>query len=277
MRRAVLVVAVIVLWSGIAAPGMESPAAQTIGPGPFRVVSTDPVWVPTVLEVNDWVHDGINAAADGVALQDVPGLKRWAWGYPAGEPCGRGQSLRFVIVAAPQYVATVSGWTAAWHEATWARIQLDQDEVAAQLARGIARSWRNGRLLVAVGIQGRPEPDDGYRPTVALYYDNAWRCRHEGGLSALEGFVDLGASQGGRTPLWATARVLRDALNGSAFSDPENTVVALLQLERVPLEPLSIAFDPRLPTPAVRQPGWARVAVGDPDSLGYVDLCLDGE
>jgi hypothetical protein len=275
MRRALLVVSVVVLWSSLAAPGIQSAAAGTVDP--FRVVHTDPVWVPTVLEVNEWVHDGINAAADGVALQNVPGVKRWAWGYPAGEPCGRGQTLRFVVVGAPQLVATVAGWTAAWDEATWARIQLDQDDVAAEVTRSVAARWRRGHLLVAVGIQGRPEPNGGYRPAVAIHYDNAWRCRHEGGFSTLEGFVKVGASERGRTALWATARVIRDALDCSLFSDVENTVVALLELQRVSPGPLDIPFDPRLPTPTVQRAGWARVAVGDPDSLRYVDLRLDAE
>jgi hypothetical protein len=256
---------------------MSLHTAEASGPDSFQVVCTDPVWVPTVAQVYEWVHDGINAAADGVDLQDVPGVKRWVWGYPAGEPCGRGQSLRFIIVAAPQFVATVAGWAAAWQEGTWARIQIDQDEVAAQLARGVARRWQPLRLMVAVGIQGRPEPDDGYSPTVAIYHDSAWQCQHKGGFSTLEGFAELGCPKVGRTALWATAHVLKKAMDSSAFGEPKSTVVALLELGRVPLEPLDVPFDLRLPTPATHNPGWARVAVGDPDSLRYADLRLDGE
>jgi len=277
MRRALLAVLAAVPWYSLAGTGASLAAVGRAGPSAVHLVHVDPVWEPTILQINEWVNDGINAAAAEMGLQDVPGVKRWVWGYPAGKPIGRGQSLRFIAVAAPQFVATVVGWSAAWDEETWARIQLNQDEVAAEVTRGIAYYWRRqrGKLLLAVGIEGRPEPDDGYQPTVALYYDNRWRCSQQANFSTLQGLTQVARPRRGRSALWATAYMLRNALQSSTFSDPSNMAVSLVELERMVSGPPNMKFDPRLPTPHIKMPGWVRVAIGEPDSLQYTDLRLD--
>jgi hypothetical protein len=279
MNRVLTVVLLAIMscaWQGAEESAWAQLCSGTSGSrGSTTVMTVDPVWSPTMEQAYQWVNDGINAAANEMSLQDVPGVTRWVWGYPACPSIDNNQGLRFIIVASPQFVATTAGWAAAQSERTWQRIQIDQEEVATELTRSISRMWERGTLIFAIGIDCQDSPTAPRGPNVAIYHGRSWQCPESQRYSLLTEVSRAGRSTRQTTALGTISHFLSDIVQCSALSNPGGTIVAFIQLDRTPRNLSGVtSLNTSLPTPIVRSPGWARVAVGEQPNLRYVDLRL---
>jgi len=226
----------------------------------------DPIFWPTDAQLQGWVNDGINAAATETALLDIPGISAWVGTFPQGIACNAGY-LRFTIAVTPQVCATAAGWSAAWEPDLWARMQTDQQAVAAEIAGALSRGNGQGGVPFILGI-ARDDPRDYLDAAAAVYAYGEWRYVSLNGGATVSMVADDAPCRTRPSSKWAGNYVMAWMMYDSALSAPDYITVVNGSLRRRQ----QMAPDTRL-TDQVQAPysGW-RLVVGRPEECAFVDF-----
>ena len=262
----------LILTAGLLFIGAAARAADPV----IRFEAGDPLWAPSPERLTKWVDEGITAGMDEVELPTVANVTRWAWSSDRGLKVpteeGPNRTLRCVIVVTPQALATIAGYAAACHEATYQRINADRAAVVSDIVGRLAIS---PDLLIVAVVNG----PDGELPA-AIYVAGSWHSpdREQGRL--LDDFMDGTFPAGQLTPYWAATFAMASC-EGKKFLDPrERTRLYLYHLtpatppnHLIPATPPTRRpFAEALPVPRSKSGEVIRVAFGDENGFVYADV-----
>ncbi len=270
MKRCILVLAMVLGTPLVAeAPaGVVGHQADTAGKDEIVISAGDPLWQPTAAQFQGWVNTGINAAAAEENLLTIDSVGGWVHQNVDGAACGDGQ-LHFAMVLVPEFVGAISGWEAAWDEALWRRILVDQDSVAAGVAAMLQREHTSRDLKIIFAIRR----DDIHAPLEmrgVVHYLGEWRNLILDGKSSASDYASDAASRGSPDREWAARYALAGAMSDPSLSEPGSIQIVE---GRLPSNP-SRGPDGDL-TSGVSSPGYGtslRFVIGTPEELAWIDF-----
>jgi hypothetical protein len=124
---------------------------------PSSFIPSDPIWNPSLDQMTGWVTAGLEAAAADMYLPNVAGISVWTW--DGDTAAGNGRRLQWAALLTPQFVATITGYEAAWHDDIWQRVQAGEEQaVALELAVAVLSDWQPGGVRVVLGMSGSGDP-----------------------------------------------------------------------------------------------------------------------
>jgi hypothetical protein len=270
VRRFVLVLAVVLGTALVAeAPaGVVGQQADAAGKTEIAISAGDPLWDPTAAQFQAWVNSGINAAAAEENLLTIDGVGGWVYQSADGAACGDGH-LHFAMVLAPEFVGAISGWEAAWDEALWRRILVDQDSVAAGVAAMLRREHTSRDLKIIFAIR-RDDIRAPLKMRGAVYYLGGWRNLTLDGKSSASDYASDAPSRGTPDREWAARYALAGAISESGLSEPGSTQIVEGRLPSKPTRGPEGDLTSR-----VSSPGYGttlRFVIGTPEELAWIDF-----
>lgn len=246
---------------------------DSTAPAPLVVTEGDPLWRPTRAQLAEWVNAGIQAAAEGMYVPDLPVVQQWMWTFDKPVTTGDGRGVKFMILVSPELGATLAGYAAAWDEGQWEKIQARRDRVVADLAQRLSHEFYGSDLTVAAGMIGGDPGSPTAQVWGAVYYKGEWRGADMWGAGSLESALAGGFPSGSPDARWAVGYLLGQMLDQPALAEPDALSVRLGRWPRRPTEYPRQDF-----VEAMGDPGLAdstmRLAVGTSAAWAYVDWSL---
>jgi len=243
-----------------------APSAVTVGPPPILTLDGDPLWTPTLEQFRTWVAQGVEAAAAGMYLADLPVVEKWMWSFeePVDLPAGRG--MPFMVMLTPELAGVISGYAAAWNETTWEELQADPGQVISDLANRLRQSLPKREVTFAVAVLH----DNNLPMEGVVWYEGMWRYLGVASGRPLRRLVKKDLSPSALDPLWVVGYLLGQMLDRPALAQAPNLSVRLCSWSalsrRWPGQEFVLALEP---------PGFSkdqmRVAIGNSEAFGYVD------
>lgn len=227
------------------------------------------LWSPTAVQLAAWVSEGFTAAGMDLETVALPVVDRMTWSNTEGSELPGGRTLRFAGLMTPELVSTLAGYSSAWEEETWTRIQEAPDTIAAELATSLRPSLTNGTLTLPFALSG-PEYAD---MKIALHYEGQWRKLEAHPWKGMTELDPEALTATMNDPLWATMYLLASAASLPPFQPSDQVRIYLCTWSRA-AGPADADFAAALPEPEWSGTKYARLAIGDATLFAWVDFEL---
>ncbi len=243
-------------------------------PPPYVVEDGDPLWKPTKAQLAEWVASGVQAAAAGMYLPDLPVVGKWMRTFDPPIPAAQGRQVRFIILMSPELGATVAGYAAAWHEPTWEEMRQNRDRVIGGIASRLSHEYYGARLYVAAGMLGDEpgSPDTSvHGGAYAPYYKDEWRRVDISKAGSLAYVLKSEWTSGSPNAKWALGYLLGQMGDYIAMVDGDRLSIRFGTWPRRPQYYPVEQFDFGATPPAANT---IRIAIGTDASFAYADFPL---